>query len=360
MKTPVAKQLPSGNWFCRVRVDGKDIGITKPTEKECIAEAMAIKAGIKQSAAHTANITLTEAIDRYIADRQNILSPSTIRGYRTLQRNRFPRLMKMQVKKIDTQAVQRAVNDEAAAISAKTIKNALGLISGVLGYYEVKIGKLTLKEDPEKEKIIYTKEQLGKLLEAIRGTEVEIPVLLAAWLGLRRSEILGLRWDAIDFENGVIAIVEALVPDEQNKMVSKGTKTAKSTRKLDCPPYILAALAAAERKGDHVVEMNAETMRRHLKKVCQDAGLPYVGFHALRHQNASVMLLLNVPDKYVMERGGWSNTQTPKMIYQHTMDEGRAAADKAVNAYFGGLVEAQKKTGQKKYKLAKGGLPGKK
>ena len=88
MKVPKARKLPSGSWFCRVRVNGQDIGITRPTEKEAIAEAMAIKAGTK-AAAKSGRKTLTEAIDNYIAVRENVLSPSTIRGYRAIQNGRF-------------------------------------------------------------------------------------------------------------------------------------------------------------------------------------------------------------------------------------------------------------------------------
>ena len=50
MKIPKAKQLPSGSWFCRVRGNGQDIGITRPTEKEAVAEARAVKAGAKVAA----------------------------------------------------------------------------------------------------------------------------------------------------------------------------------------------------------------------------------------------------------------------------------------------------------------------
>lgn len=90
MKPPKARKLPSGQWFCRVRVDGQDVGITRPTEKEAVAEAMAIKAGIKQ-ANKIENITLTRAIDRFISDRDKILSPSTIRGYRIIQKKPLSR-----------------------------------------------------------------------------------------------------------------------------------------------------------------------------------------------------------------------------------------------------------------------------
>lgn len=97
MKTPKARQLPSGSWFVRVRMDGRDIGITKPTEKEAVAAAMAVKACIVQAARETRSRTLTAAIDSYIDARMNVCSPSTIAGYRKIQRTRFGALMSVQM-----------------------------------------------------------------------------------------------------------------------------------------------------------------------------------------------------------------------------------------------------------------------
>ena len=205
MKIPKAEQLPSGAWRCRVTVNGVTKSFIEPTEKKAITKAMAYRDGAIYES-RPENITLNAAIDRYIADRSSILSPSTVRGYRTLQANRFQSIIEMPVAKISTQAVQRALNEDAKTVSPKTIKNAIGLISGVLGYYNVEIGKLTMPEQQKQEKQIYTQDQLRILLDAIRGTDIELVVLLAAWLGLRRSEILALRWDAIDYENGTLRV----------------------------------------------------------------------------------------------------------------------------------------------------------
>lgn len=200
VKAPKARQLPSGQWFCRVRIDGKDIPITRDTRDAAERDALAVKMGILQ-AKQNVNLTLSEAIDQYIEDRANLLSPATIRGYRTIQKNRLQTIMNRPVSKLNTQSVQRAINADAADVSAKTLKNTIGLLSAVLNCHNIELGRLTLPEPPKKQKQIYTKEQLGKLLEAVTGADIEIPVLLAAWLGLRRSEIAGLRWDAIDFDS---------------------------------------------------------------------------------------------------------------------------------------------------------------
>ncbi|MBP3633138.1 MAG: site-specific integrase [Oscillospiraceae bacterium] len=357
MKIPKARKLPSGQWFCRVRVDGQDVPITRSTEKAAVAAAMAVKAGL-QNANRPENITLSKAIDRYIEDRSEILSPSTIRGYRTIQRNRLQDLMDMPLAKITTQTVQRAVNADAKEVGWKTIGNALGLVTGVLGYHDIRIGKLTLGEDPQKEKSIYTDLELMQLLHALQGSNIELEALLALWLGLRWSEIAGLRWDAVDLSKGVIHVQEALVPDENNKRVSKGTKTAKSTRSIICPDYILHLIEARERSGDHIVTVCSQTAWRRLDKVCKAAGVPCYGFHRMRHQNSSVMALLNIDPKYAMDRGGWASTKVMHQVYTHTMDAGRQQVAAKMDTYFTGMMDPQKaKKPLRKYRITTGGLP---
>jgi len=67
-----------------------------------------------------------------------------------------------------------------------------------------------------------------------------------------------------------------------------------------------------------------------------------VRLHDLRHTMASIGLLLNVGDKYMMERGGWSNTATMKNIYQHTFDDGKNVATTAIDNYFNSLMQHEK------------------
>lgn len=351
MKPPKARKLPSGQWFCRVRVDGQDIGITRASEKEAIAEAMAIKAGIKQ-ANKIENITLTRAIERYRQDRDGILSPSTLRGYKIIQENRFPDLMEKSVSRLTFTMVQAAVNKEAKRYSPKTVRNSFGLLTAVLGEYrpDLDLSKIKLPQKVETDKKIYSPDELAKLLEHIRGSEVELPILLAVWLGLRRSEIIGLRWEDVDYKNGTISIREALVQDENNEYQVKGTKTVKSRRTLPCPQYILELLSTQEQTGDRIITTPPQTIRNRMVKVAEAAGVPFIGLHALRHQNASIMLSLNIPDKYAMERGGWSTNQTMKNIYQHTMDEGKQQAAAAIDQYFDNITKQKK---PKRYRLVR-------
>ena len=156
MRTPTARKLPSGSWFCRVRVGGKDVSITKPTEAEAIAEAVAVKLGLTdaaQAAKHEAHdITLEQAISNYISARQNVASPSTIRGYRIVQKYRFQKASNRRLADITDQQWQQIVNAESRVCSAKTVKNAWGLVSSVITETTGRKVKVRLPQTVEKDR----------------------------------------------------------------------------------------------------------------------------------------------------------------------------------------------------------------
>ena len=61
-------------------------------------------------------------------------------------------------------------------------------------------------------------------------------------------------------------------------------------------------------------------------------------FHDLRHLNASIMLMLGVPDKYAMERGGWSTDSVLKSVYQQTFSSERKKIDSMIDSYFNSII----------------------
>ena len=74
--------------------------------------------------------------------------------------------------------------------------------------------------------------------------------------------------------------------------------------------------------------------------------MEHIRFHDLRHLNASVMLALGIPDKYAMERGGWSSTSIMKSVYQHTFTAERQAVDDKIDSFFNEMMsgKTQKQT----------------
>ncbi len=132
------------------------------------------------------------------------------------------------------------------------------------------------------------------------------------------------------------------MPDKDNKFIVKGTKTTNSKIKVSLPVYISEILDNTPHNSnkDFIIKMRTETARRHLQRICKANGLSIIRLHDLRHVNASIMLLLGTPQKYAMERGGWSSSQTMEKIYQHPFQDEKKQVDENINDFISNLIKA--------------------
>lgn len=329
MKVPKARKLSSGNWFIQLRLNGESIPVTARTEKECVKKAQLIKAehqagkrGEPPPKPEKQNgPTLGEAIDNYISQRDAVLSPSTIRGYKTIKRNRFQSVMEVCLDDLSPDDWQRIVNQEAKLpnCSAKTLKNAWGFVSSVIANATGKTApKIKLPQVIPNERPFLEPEQIKPFIEAVHGTKVEIPALLAL-SSLRRSEIMALKWENIDFDNRMIKVRGAAVPDEHHHMTQKKeNKNKSSTRNVPIMINELEnALREARKPDGYIVTCNANTIWNSINRICAKNKLPIVGIHGLRHSFVSLAYHMNIPEKIVMDIGGWSDYQTMRKIYTH-------------------------------------------
>lgn len=342
--------LPSGMWRCQVSVDGERKSITAETPELAHAQAIAVREGVlkqkeDREEERRGNISLGDAIDLYIKSRENVLSPSTVNGYKEIKRNRFKTIMDMKVRDIDQQDLQEAINEDAKTVSHKTVKNALGLVSSVLSEYkDINVKRLRLPREKKTEHAFLDDKGMIELFDAIRGSSVEIPILMAVWLGMRRSEILGLCWDCVDFREKKIHVRRTYLKDKEDGYVLvENTKTKASTRTMDCPDYILAKLKdyTPDKRTGRVFTMHPNTIYKMMRDICERHGIDFVGVHGLRHTNASVMLSLGIVDKVAMARGGWSTDITMKSVYQHVFADDKKTANILLDTYFSGVAEGK-------------------
>lgn len=325
MKYPKAKKLPSGKWHCRVRVQGRDISITRQTKDEAVAEAMAIKAGIKefdlQEASRRKRYTVAQAVNAYISARENVLSPATLRGYRAIQKNRFRRYKNLRINDISAEKWQRIVNEESRLCSAKTLKNAWNFMASVINETTMTRISVRLPQVVSKDEPFLTPEQIPTFVLALRGQPFEIGALLAL-SGLRRSEILALCWEDINLQKGTIRIAGSAVIGEDNKLKQKETnKNLTSNRTIPIIPPLEEAL----RRSPHpqaglVVRTAPNTLYCQINRLCSQLGLPRVGVHGLRRSFASLAYHLNLSEEVTMRIGGWSDIFTMRKIYTKISD----------------------------------------
>lgn len=331
MKIPKAQKLPSGNWRVGLMVDGRRISITEPTKKAAETKAAAIKAGMKTAVRK--EITVRDAITQYIDSKDAVLSPSTVAGYRRILAHAFPDwLLALPAQKATQQAVQRATNEMAKERSPKSVRNAHGLLSAALTAFDPDISlHTTFPQKIKYDVAIPSVEDIRKIAAAAKGTRDELPIMLAIWLGLRMSEILGLKWD--DLDGNVLHIRRAKVDEGE-----KTTKTYSSQRDLPVPEYILGLMESAPHTSGHVIPEKRQNIYTRFQTICKRAGVQHYRFHDLRHINASVMLALGVPDKYAQERMGHATDNMLKTVYQHTMTAEQSAVADRVDAFFQSII----------------------
>ena len=332
LSRPRPVELPSGRWRCQVMLNGKRFDVIEDDPAIAHAKALALKAGILEQKKPVSELTVGEAIDRYIESKDAVLSPSTLRGYKSLRKNVFPPIQDIPLRSLTQEAVQRFINALAKDHSPKYIANTHGLLSAaVTAYRPDMILRTTLPQKEKKEISIPTMEEIQFLAGKAAGTKFELPFLLAAWMGLRTSEIRGLTWDCI---NGNILHVRQAIVEGENGPVLKTTKSYSGNRKIRIPPYILELIGQQPHRDEYIIHYTRNALYNHLRRMCEQYGLPHYRFHDLRHVQASVMLLLNVPDKYAMERMGHASTNMLKNVYQHTMRSKSEEVADQVDNYF--------------------------
>lgn len=330
-----AKKLPSGSWRARAydKESGKQKSFTAPTKKE--AEFLANEWLTGRKALPLEEKTVRQAIADYIDLKRDILSPKTVDTYDiTLRRQYSDDFLSRKLSEINGVIVQAEVNRMTALFSPKTVHNAHGLFASALKtYYPELRYNITLPVIQKRVRKLPTAEEIIPLF---RGSEIELVVLLAVWLGLRMGEIRGLRKS--DFADGVILIQRTKVTLSDGTHIEKDTaKTRDSRRPLEVPAPIMRLVEALP--DGNITDLNGRQIYDRFVDTLAKAGITGVTFHDLRHVNASTMLKLGIPDKYAMERGGWSTTSTLKRVYQETFTEERINVDRKIDDYFNGIFE---------------------
>lgn len=331
-KLPTPQRLPSGMYRCQVMVDGKRVSVVDKNPAVAQANAIAIKNGLIEKKKTGPSMTVGEALDRYIESKDAVLSPSTIRGYKQLRKNALQELMCKKLSDLTQEDVQRAVNKMARNKSPKRVRNAHGLLTATIAVYRPDFTLHTALPQKERTEIqIPTMAEIQMIAEKAKGTDFELPFLLATWMGLRTSEIRGLTWDCV---NGNTLHIKQAVVDGIDGPTLKTTKTYSGNRKIQIPPYILSLINAQEKTDKYIIHLSRGSLYNKFTRICKNCGIHTYRFHDLRHVQASVMLALGVPDKYAMERMGHASTNMLKTVYQHTMKTKSEEVANTVDSYF--------------------------
>ncbi len=348
-----AKRLKSGSW--RVLVydftdkDGKRHYQSITSDTKADAEYKAAQFRKQKKKRPQANgTTVRAAIDKYI-ELSAVLSPTTLAAYEKIKEFAFQEIMDKRVAVLTDLDMQEAVNTESMRIgartgkpvSAKTVKNEWGLLSSAIKAvcgitYTVKLPKVQRhqKTYPDPQKII----------DAIIGTDIELPCLLAMWLSFSMSEIRGLTYG--DIKGNTITVNRVTVQAGSEEITKDTAKVETRLRTAVLPPYLerLIKLSIPDKtplksiyKCPLVPRTRASIYGR-WHTICKQNDLGDLSFHDLRHYLASIGMYLGIPDRYTQEDGGWKTDYVMKTTYTHAFTIGLQEARQTRNTFMEAMI----------------------
>ena len=254
------------------------------------------------------------------------------------------------LRELTAKDIQEFYLSELERVSASSVIHYHANIHKALKY-AVKIDLIDVNpadkvERPKKDRYVgsfYDADEVNALFEAAKGSKLELPILLGAFYGLRRSEAIGLKWDAIDFDRNTITIRHTVTScdlDGKRILVASDTmKTKSSMRTLPLVPFMrerLLTLKAEQQENRRLcgrsyikdylayvcVNEIGDLIKPHyvtesFSKLLRANGLRQIRYHDLRHSCASLLLANGVPMKQIQEWLGHSDFSTTANIYAH-------------------------------------------
>ena len=257
---------------------------------------------------------------------------------------------KITLRDLEARHIQQFYTEKLKTVSANSVIHYHAVIYQSLKYAmktDMVPQNVAMKVDrPRKEQYQPTfldADEMQELFKVVKGTRLELPVLVAAFYGLRRGEVLGLKWDAIDFQRGTLTIkrtvTEVRLDGKTEIIEQESAKTKSSLRTLplvgrfkdyfmevkqaqevnksvcgNCYNYDYDGYVFVDELGER---MKPDYLTNYFPTYIQRHGIRKMRFHDLRHSCASLLLANGVPLKQIQEWLGHSDFSTTANIYAH-------------------------------------------
>lgn len=342
-----AKKLPSGAWRTRVTKVIGDKKVTKsftvsPDDPECrgdwkkakrLSESRADEWALAVHDEQMMGLTVKKAIEDYIADRSKVLSPATITTYKQYVQY-FEKIGDVPVEDMDTQALQKMINDMAPTVSPKTIKSRMGFFLSVLNY--VGIEKRFRLRYPQALPSQRTAPDYAEIIELLNEADeiIKPAICLAAFGTMRRGEISALKQKDVSRDMCMINIHGNMVRTPDNTFVYKEIpKTTGSVRSVQLPRQVIDLLPESDDPEAFVLDLSPTRITRRFERLRNSLKLKCT-FHDLRHFAASFRSDIGIPRKYIEEAGGWAkDSGVLASVYDNTLKSSRVKYANITNKY---------------------------
>ena len=319
-------------------------------------------------------ITFKDFCPKYLELKKTVLSPNSYAFYETIINTELiPKFGKMKLREIKTYHIQEFIqylttekkhrNGEAGGISPSTVRRYATVLRSILSlayqleYTDNDAGaskRIIFPKVETCEVEVYTEEEVRVIFSALDAEPINIRALveLAIFTGMRRGEIVGLKWSDIDFENQSLSIKRSIYKPKDGKALEKEPKSKSSIRTISLPDHLIKTLheyklhqdrhisfmGEAWNKLDYVfteedgLVMNPQTPTRQFSNFLKRHNIRHLKFHGLRHTSATMLLANGCDIKTVSSRLGHADLETTG-IYLHALESTDRKAAKTFDAF---------------------------
>lgn len=291
--------------------------------------------------------------NKWLPTKQLTLRPSTWDSYRrNIERHVLPSLARVPIRHLRAEHLERLYADLLACgrvdgnggLDTKTVHEIHMILRRALGDAErrglIVRNPAVIAHAPKRRPLAtaeiraWNAEQLAQFLRLVRDHSLFVAFWVSANTGMRRSELLGLRWGDLDLDTHRLSVNRSLVSVGYKLHESRG-KTRTARRCIDLDPRTVALLKATRRcsiDDDYVFShsdgtpIHPQVFSDAFKKQVTRSGLPRIRLHDLRHTHATLLLKAGVPIKVVSERLGHSSPAFTMATYQHVLPGMQAEA----------------------------------
>lgn len=318
---------------------------------------------LKEQAPIDPNATFGDCVRSWLRTRAGKIRPNTLAAYKMYaDKHIIPALGGIKLKDLKRQHIQEYYNSLEGTTSPNTMRKHNVIIHGALKYAVLDgvltsdVGNvLTMVELPAKKKYegkSLTTDEVRAVFQKINDEREPLrsALVLGLCYGLRRSEICGLRWQDVDFENSAIYIRNTVTDYSGTLYEAERTKTLASRRSIQMiqstTPYLKSLYERREAQGmvsDKVCAYEdgravaPAYLTRNIKKFLAGCGAENVRLHDLRHTAATVLIRGGMPVVNVSAFLGHNQVSTTTDVYAHVLDNERGKASEAMNSYMESL-----------------------
>lgn len=313
----------SGKWTCHFCI-GTDRNGKKKFKRITDSDKSRVKQLVAEYIAeHTADsscIALSDAVRIFIESREEVCSPATIKGYKSMERTlnaEHVEFMRKPVDRITSAECQAFINSlHKKRNTPKTMRNFRGLISAALKHQNINMPNVHIPQGKQFEPYTPSPDEVRRLVNAVSGTRLDVPVRLGIY-GLRRSEICALSRENLN--GNVIHVEYAIVEDDDGNLHKKAPKTATSERYVEVDNALRDMIASG---GEQVTTYTPKALSDAFTRLLNMTDLPHFRFHDLRGFFASYCHdVLHLSDAQIQKAGGWKTDNVMKAKYRRSIND---------------------------------------